>query len=139
MLKGALTYEAVEGRSAMFINRPDLNFDKKPFPVELQASVLNDFLVMDVDMDDHLDIIAAGNFHDFHTRIEAKDASYGHILLGNGQGDFVAKQPTTTGMYLTGVIKHLDTLNINGETHLIAVKNDDDIESYTLNVERYSH
>ena len=71
-----------------FENKGNLNFIKKELPIVTQVSSINAILIHDLNNDGNLDILCAGNLYGSEVETPRNDASFGHVLLGNGNGEF---------------------------------------------------
>ena len=58
------------------------------------------------------------------SRTPRQDAGYGLLLLGNGQGDFDAKMPYETGLYLQGEVVNSSFIQLsNNPNAIVFIKN----------------
>ena len=72
-------------------------FEFVPFPDEAQISSINSFLTLDINGDGLEDIILAGNLYSSEIETPRADASYGLVLLNNGEGNFDAIDSDESG------------------------------------------
>lgn len=131
-LAKSLQYEAQDFRSGYFENTNG-SFTFHSFPKEAQLSVIQDFLVGDINSDNMLEVIAAGNH--FHAEIETQrnDAGLGMILTQDDEGQFQAVSPYQSGLYLPYDVRKLAWISINGQKTLLVASNDDFLRAYTWN------
>ena len=61
------------------------------------------------------------------------DASYGLLLLGNGDGTFKSVSANESGISFSGQVRDLHLLEIAQEKLLVVVKNDAPLEIMKLN------
>jgi hypothetical protein len=73
----------------------------------VQLSSVNAVLATDVNGDGRMDLVAGGNLFTFPPQFGRLDASYGHILLGNGRGDFQWVEQRSSGLNVKGQIKDI--------------------------------
>jgi enediyne biosynthesis protein E4 len=109
-------------QSIVAINLGDGRFRVEPLPVMVQLSSVKAVLVSDINKDGKQDLVLGGNLFTFPPQFGRLDASYGHVLLGNGKGGFTWIDPAHSGMNVTGEIKEIKT--IKGQYLLITQNND---------------
>ncbi|HET6569629.1 MAG TPA: hypothetical protein VFG50_16810, partial [Rhodothermales bacterium] len=107
-------------------NEGDGTFQVHELPLEAQFAPVHAVLADDFDGDGKRDLLLAGNFSGV-TPFEGRyDASYGMLLLGDGEGGFEAVNPAETGLYLTGEVRHMRFIRQpNGQRLILAARNDD--------------
>lgn len=98
-------------------------FEFVPFPDEAQISSINSFLAHDLNSDGLEDIILAGNLYASEVETPRADASYGLVLLNNGDGNFDAMNSYESGLFLNGDIKTLSLIGNSNQLSLIAGSN----------------
>jgi hypothetical protein len=103
-----------------------------PLPNNAQLSNVNSIIIRDVDNDEHLDLILAGNLHVTEARVIRNDASRGIWLKGDGKGNFTPVPFLDCGLDLTGDVRHTEIINLGGRDHIIAAKNNDDVQLVKL-------
>jgi hypothetical protein len=88
-----------------------------------------DILADDLDGDGQRDLLMGGNFYGVKPTQGRYDASYGHLLRGDGRGAFAAVPPRISNLYLNGEIRALRWLRgADGVRYLLAARNDDRIQ-----------
>jgi enediyne biosynthesis protein E4 len=122
-LDDAFHREAYELRSCVFLNDGGGRFRKMPLPMRAQASPINDILVGDMDGDGRKDLIVAGNNYDTEVETVRYDAGTGLLLTQQKDGSFRAMPPNESGLRLTGNVKDLAWITLNGERCIIAAAN----------------
>lgn len=132
-LDEALQYGAKTFSSKYIENLGGGAFSVKDLPKRAQFAPINDAVVMDVDGDGHLDVVAAGNL--FVSEIETirADAGMGVFLKGNGKGDFEAISPSSSGLYMNFDVRHLKAIKLGGKKAILAAANSDFVQLYTIN------
>ncbi|GAB3321401.1 VCBS repeat-containing protein [Larkinella ripae] len=128
-LQSAVVQRAYTGESAVLLNsgKGDLIF--QPLPKEAQLSPICGIEIIDVNGDQKPDLVLTGNFFDVLPEIGRYDASYGLVLLGQGQGRFEPLGPTASGFIVHGQVRHLARLN---QGQFVAAKNNDRVQVYKL-------
>ncbi len=129
-LENALHYEATNFASTYFENLGHGRFSQRPLPRLAQLSTINDWIVEDINGDGHQDVILAGNLFDAEVETARADASYGLVMLGDGQGNFRPLNPEQSGLFLPYNVKSLVQLETLQDRLLIAGCNNDALKSF---------
>lgn len=108
------------------------NFTIKKLPVEAQLSSVNAIQVKDVNKDTYPDIIEAGNWVDLLPQFSRVDASYGNVLINDGQGDFSTMPASNTGLYVPGETRDIISFKYKNEERFLFLENDDYPVMYKL-------
>lgn len=119
--EGSARKRAYTFRSAYIKNRGKEGFVKHDLPDEVQFSPVQAFLSDDFNNDGNLDILTGGNFFGGDTKQGRYDASYGNLLLGDGQGNFKVTPPAESGFVIRGEVRSIKTVDISGDSSLIMV------------------
>lgn len=101
--------EAVELRSMILMNQGNLSFEKKELPKEVQFSPIYAIESHDVDKDGDLDLLMGGNLHMVQPEIGIYDASYGHCLINDGDGNFEDRS-VELGFHVNGEIRDIQVV-----------------------------
>lgn len=102
-------YYAHMFESTLFLNNGNGTFQVKPMPKSAQIAPVYDMVVADFFENDIPDILLAGNNFGYRPEI-GPAASTGYLLRGDGNGEFEALPPNTTGFYGDGDIRSLQFL-----------------------------
>jgi hypothetical protein len=79
----------------------------------------------DFNQDGHTDLLLGGNLHHVKPEVGRYDASYGHLLAGDGTGSWQVIPASTSGFRLEGEIRDiLSTSTRQGEILVVARSND---------------
>ncbi|NNV57573.1 VCBS repeat-containing protein [Limnovirga soli] len=120
---------AIKTTSTVYLrNDGNRKFTIKALPEAAQMSAANGLVTADVDNDGNIDIVMAGNYYPFRVNIGPLDASIGLFLKGNGKGDFTPVFYNKTGLNIGGDVRNLITVNVNGQTLLLAAKNNSAVQ-----------
>ena len=125
VLSNTLKLNAVDLRSAVFINDRKEGFSKQPLPQEAQLFPVYAICVNDYNFDGHPDLLMGGNL--FTSRPEAGiyDAGHGLLLCGDGKGQFTAVKEKQSGLYIRGEVRDIVSVRMgNQEMILWALKNE---------------
>ncbi|MBN7813891.1 VCBS repeat-containing protein [Algoriphagus pacificus] len=106
--------------SGILINEGNGKFTWNALPRMAQKSWIFAIQTTDLNADGHLDLILGGNLTQAKPEVGKYDASYGEILLGNGDGTFTYWPNSQHGMKLEGDIRAIDKLD---EDQFLIVKN----------------
>jgi len=132
-LKEALVRNTNYLESCVAINDGNGNFTIKPLPSETQLSCINDAAILDVNNDDHLDIVTGGNKYGFLPQFSKLDASRGNVLYGDGEGNFHSISKQISGLNLDGEVRQIIPLQIQNQQNLLILLNDDKPILYQVN------
>ncbi len=123
-LDTALHLKATHFASSVFIN-DGKSFIVNELPSQAQFSSVNGIVVQDINADDKLDLILAGNLYASEVETPRNDASLGLVLFGNGAGSFVPISPNQSGLYLPGDVKDLQAIRVGDGFALVSLVNND--------------
>ncbi|MDT7829200.1 FG-GAP-like repeat-containing protein [Pricia sp. S334] len=119
--------------SVIAINEGGGRFTVKKLPARVQLSCVCGISCADVNQDGHLDLILGGNNFEFKPQYSRLDASYGHVLLGDGALNFEWQHNDDSGFFVRDEIKHLKQFkDKDGNRFLIAAINDGKPKVYAL-------
>ncbi|PID91545.1 MAG: hypothetical protein CSA96_07855 [Bacteroidetes bacterium] len=123
-LRTALHLTASELESCLFLNDGQGNFSLKRLPVELQFSPVMALCSEDFNGDGYPDLLAAGNLYHCKPEVGRYDASYGHLLLGDGKGAFRVLNSQQSGLMLEGEIRDIEVIERpDGKLYLFSSSN----------------
>ncbi len=106
--------------SGILLNKGNGNFEWKAFPRMAQRSWVFAIQVLDLNDDGKQDLILGGNLAQVKPEVGKLDASYGDVLLGNGDGTFTFSPNRHHGLRLDGDVRAFSLL---GEKQILVVKN----------------
>ncbi len=132
-LEKALHYEAKLFESILLINDGG-TYRIKKLPVEAQFSSVNSILTADFNQDGHLDLLLGGNLFGSEAETTRADASLGLLLTGNGEGDFKAMTPKTSGFNIPYDVKNMELIKIgkNKKAAVLVACNDDALRVFNV-------
>ena len=131
-LEAALKFEVFEFRSVYVENLGGLKFKVTPLPPAVQFSTANAMVTDDFNKDGNLDVLVGGNFYLNNIQLGRYDSSLGTVLLGNGKNGFSALSPKSCGYVVTGEVRKLKKVVVNGKSQYISFRNNDRCTSFTL-------
>ena len=119
--EGMLELICEETRSCWLENKGNGKFEMHALPTEAQLSPVNSIVCTDVDGDQKLDIIMAGNEYQAEVMTGMYDASYGQLLKGDGKGTFKAISPLQSGLIIDGDVKDMKIISSPSKERLLLV------------------
>lgn len=122
-LAKAIVNEVYELASVVLINNKG-KLTLQELPATAQLSPVYGIETVDMNGDQNMDIVLAGNFYYAKPEVGRYDASYGVLLAGDGQGEFKAIPNRLTNLHVDGQVKKIAQINTNGKTALLMAKND---------------
>jgi len=125
-LKQATVLTVNETRSSVFLNDGKGHFTMQALPVEAQLSPVFATLVYDLNGDGFQDIFMAGNFYGLKPQTGRFDASYGTLLLGDGQNHFNYMAPIKSGLFIRGEVRDVKMLNQKSKNPMLLVARNND-------------
>jgi len=135
--EGALKDAAVElftyCSSVIALSDGKGGFSVKPLPVWVQLSSVNAICISDINSDGKADLLLGGNMFSFPPQFGRLDASYGHVLLGDGKGNFHYVENKNTGIVIKGEIKDIKEIKNNNQKSYLFTQNDSIPVLYQLN------
>lgn len=120
-----------ESRSIVLINDNGKGFSIMPLPIEVQASPVYAFEILNANNDASPDVVLGGNLYSVKPEIGRYDASRGLLLLGNGKGGFFAVNNIESGLNITGEVRHIVWLRTSSKPKLSFFRNNNSVEYYT--------
>jgi len=132
MLKNSLSYE-ITSFSSIYLENNNGTFSASPLPQLAQISSINKFVVDDFNSDGNLDVVLAGNLYNAEVETPRNDSSFGLYLEGDGAGNFKAQTMMESGLKIVGDVRGMELLSINGQKHILAAKNDAQMQLIKVN------
>jgi len=111
--------------SGVLMNQGNGKFEWISFPRMAQRSWIFAMTASDFNEDGKIDLILGGNLTGVKPEIGKSDASYGEVLLGNGDGSFTFSPNSQNHLKLDGEIRAISPL---GNSEILFVKNNDQAE-----------
>ncbi|KKN43651.1 hypothetical protein LCGC14_0701030 [marine sediment metagenome] len=125
IFKNTIVKQANTMESVIAINEGNGKFIIKKLPSRVQFSCICGISCADVNQDGYIDLVMGGNNFEFKPQYSRLDASYGHVLLGDGKLNFEWQDYGESGFFIKDEIKHLKQFkDKDGKTFLIAAIND---------------
>lgn len=110
-------------KSAVAINNGDGNFTMMPLPSEVQFSCVCDIYCTDLNGDGKNDLVLGGNDSHFTPQFSKLDASFGHVLINDKDGNYTRIDNKNSGFFVRGDIKEFVEVKINNDNYLLVAIN----------------
>jgi hypothetical protein len=101
------------------------SFRVQALPAMVQLSSVNAICATDINQDGKTDLILGGNMFGFPPQFGRLDASYGHLVLNNGRGDFNWVEPGLSGLNIKGQIRDIKEIQTDRKKTFLIVQNDE--------------
>lgn len=125
-LKNAIVKDARISETVVAVNEGNGRFSIKVLPGRVQFSCICGISCMDVNNDGNLDLVMGGNNFEFKPQFSRLDASYGNVLLGDGNMNFEWQDYGKSGFNIKKEVKYLKKFkDNNGKTFIIAAINNE--------------
>jgi len=112
-------------------NNNGSKFTLSDLPVDAQLYPVFAICVDDVDLDGNKDLLLVGNLDAVQPDLGRYDAGYGSVLLGDGNGNFEASEPQTSGLVVKGEGRDIKAvLTSSGKKLFIVSRNNSSIKVF---------
>jgi hypothetical protein len=111
--------------SCIAINEGNGKFTIRKLPTTTQLSCINSILCTDINKDGLTDLVMGGNCFAFLPQFARMDASFGHVLLNKGKGEFTDLSNKQSGLELSGVIRDIKEIPVKDGRCLLVLQNDE--------------
>lgn len=121
----ALVKEGTYFRSAIALNTGDGQFDLIDLPANVQFSSVCGIHIADINGDAQPDLILGGNDGGFTPQYSKLDATFGHVLLNSGNGQFTHMPNKESGFFVRGDIKDIQPIWRGDQQQVLVLRNND--------------
>lgn len=132
-LSGAVHLDCKNMQSVVLENVNGEYFNIHELPIEVQFSPVFGTTLEDFNNDNRLDIMLIGNSMADETFAGYYDASFGNVLINQGEFQWKVLQPSKTRLIVDGDKKALAKLNINNQETFLMSENNGYLKTYTFN------
>jgi enediyne biosynthesis protein E4 len=133
-IKNATVAEFNYSSSCVMINKGNGQFIVNKLPVFTQLSSINAIVSTDLNNDGRNDLIVGGNLFYFQPQFSRLDASFGHVLINEGGGQFSCVNPVKSGINVRGEIKNIIQFDLGRpNSRVLILQNDNFPAMYYLN------
>ncbi|MCM4157855.1 VCBS repeat-containing protein [Gramella sp. AN32] len=133
--KGALKLNVTELSSGWIENQGKGKFKFHAFPVCTQVAPVYGITTLDVNGDDILDVVLAGNRRDSEVLGGFMDGSFGVTLIGDGAGRFNCADMIKSGISIPGDARGIAKIKIGNKLNILAANNDGRMQKFSLEKE----
>jgi len=120
VVNNSLVKEVNISESIIAVNEGGGKFSKLTLPQRVQWSCVCGISCTDVNKDGNKDIIMGGNYFDMKPQFSRQDASYGHVLLGDGNLGFEWQDYGRSGFFIRDEVRHLKSFHDkNGKEYFL--------------------
>jgi len=123
VLAKARVLEGTYFKSAIALNNGAGQFTMQALPSEVQFSCVCDIYCTDLNQDNQPDLVLAGNDNGFMPQFSKLDASYGHVLLNEGNGEFRRLDNRDSGFFVEGEVRALTEVRMGDDNYLLVGRN----------------
>ncbi len=114
-LAAARRWEATELRSGILISDTGGGYRFEPLPRVAQIAPLEDAVLVDLDGDGALDIVAVQNDFSAIALVGRFDGGIGQVLRGDGRGGFAPVSPRQSGLVIPGDAQTVRLIDLDGD------------------------
>ena len=133
-IAAAQLFHCEELASGILYNDGNNKFSFKPLPLAAQFSKVSSIITDDFNKDGIQDIFVAGNFFPYRVQLGKCDASFGVLLKGKGNGEYIPEDVAQSGCYADGDVRAVVEVNNKaGEKILVIAKNDAAVQVLKVN------
>jgi enediyne biosynthesis protein E4 len=133
LLERATKLNFYEPNSLVLINNKKNGFERKLLPLKAQFSPVYGICIDDVNNDTKSDLILGGNLFAVKPEIGRYDALNGLVLLSDGAGNFTTTSSVSSGLKISGEVRHIETIRTKSGSIIAFVRNNDSIKFYKVN------
>ena len=119
--------------SIIALNEGNGNFRIVRLPAETQFSSVNAILCTDMNGDGATDLVLGGNNFGWQPQFSRLDASFGHVLLNDGKGQFRELLSSVSGLELRGEIRDIKMIEGKNNQYLLFLQNNEYPVLYRVN------
>jgi len=117
--RGGYHLKVNELKSFLWMNDPDQEYVRVDLPFNFQLFPIYDFLVDDFNSDQHLDVIAVGNFLRSKPEIGSNMGGHTALGMGNGSDSFKFVMNSKTGISISEEVRSIESLYIKDKQALV--------------------
>ena len=124
-LEKSIHFKAHTFASSYIENKGNGKFVFSKLVDEAQISCINGIVPFDFNKDGNMDVMLGGNMYGSEVETPRNDASYGTVLLGDGQGGFSFLPLDESGVFIKGDTKDLGKIKTQNGLIVVAANNSD--------------
>ena len=124
-LEGSAILQTYQLSTSIYLSSGALNYTEIELPPQVQFSSTYAISIADFNGDTHNDVLFGGNMYQSKPEMGRYDASFGNLLLGDGEGGFQYLPAKKSGLKLDKAVRAIARLQSPTGERLIIVNNDD--------------
>ena len=128
---GQANHAQVTSFASMLLRNENGRLQAEELPVPVQFAPVKDMVVLDVNADQHLDVLLVGNHYGAEVETSRYDAGIGTCLIGDGLGGFRVASTTESGLFVPYDARSIVFLPGKGE--VIVASNKGPVQVYSVN------
>lgn len=137
VVANSLVKTSTISESILVVNEGSGKFAIRKLPQRVQWSCVCGITCTDVNNDGITDLVMGGNDFEFKPQFSRQDASFGHVLLGNGKLDFEWKNFNESGFFVRDQIRHLKVaVDRYGNKYVVAAINNQPPRIFKFNLKQ---
>jgi enediyne biosynthesis protein E4 len=117
-------------QTCVFYNNGKGSFSMHPLPVRAQFAPVFSILVTDLNNDGIKDLFLGGNFYGLKPEVGRYDANYGVTFLGTPKYGFQYLPPANSGLFITGEVRDISTIDTKNGKQIIVARNNDALQLF---------
>lgn len=131
-LESARHISATNFANSILINEDMERFSFAPLPNGAQISSINKILTFENKENNHRDLLLFGNLYGSEVETPRNDASYGHFLTADGNGDYKSVSSRLTGLYVKGDVRGTSYIHLgkNRQKGILLARNNETLLLY---------
>lgn len=131
-LESARHISATNFANSILINEDMERFSFAPLPNGAQISSINKILTFENKENNHRDLLLFGNLYGSEVETPRNDASYGHFLTADGNGDYKSVSSRLTGLFVKGDVRGTSYIHLgkNRQKGILLARNNETLLLY---------
>ncbi len=129
-LQKSLVRQANYFKNVFAINDGKGNFTLQEMPLDCQLSSVYSTYVSDFNNDGKPDILVGGNNFNMQPQYGRVDASFGEMLINQGNMNFRSVRNPESGFYIKGQIRDIKPIKIKNQDYIMVAVNNDKVKMY---------
>ena len=131
-LRNAIHLDVSLLETSLFLNDGTGHFTRRVLPIEVQFSPVYAAAAGDYNHDGKPDIILGGNLYNVKPEVGRYDASYGTLLLGDGQGNFTYVPAKVSGFHLDGEVRDFKEITTSKDKIIVIARSNDSLQVFKI-------
>jgi hypothetical protein len=123
IMENSLVLQIHKLSTALFLSTEAGTYEEKELPLEAQFTPVFGITTLDINGDDHLDLLMGGNMYKMKPELGINDASYGMLFTGDGNGNFDYINYTESGIHCDGEVREIIKVASGDEAYIIFARN----------------